>query len=158
MAGDAAEVSSITKPGAEIHEYQPTPGDINAQGHNWFSPMVWIWNCGSNALPASQRGSRSNCLFGCDACRDHRRTLWEANLTPHAWMSPDNALIYVDNIRDALIKYDPANAQTYQRNADTYKPRLPKPCPCVSRLRNSWESAMDGHQWRGFFLSRTRWG
>lgn len=35
VAGDAAEVSSITKPGAEIHEYQPTPGDIKrAQGHN----------------------------------------------------------------------------------------------------------------------------
>lgn len=39
-------------------------------------------------------------------------------------MSPDNALIYVDNIRDALIKYDPANAQTYQRNADTYKAKI----------------------------------
>ncbi len=35
VAGDAAEVSSITKHGAEIHEYQPTHGDIKrAQGHN----------------------------------------------------------------------------------------------------------------------------
>ena len=39
-------------------------------------------------------------------------------------MSPDNALIYVDNIRDALVKYDPANAQTYQRNADAYKQKI----------------------------------
>ncbi len=46
-----------------------------------------------------------------------------ANLTP-CRMSPDNALIYVDNIRDAFIKYDPANAQTYQRNADTYKAKI----------------------------------
>ncbi len=43
---------------------------------------------------------------------------------PHAWMSPDNALIYVDNIRDALVKYDPANAQTYQRNAEAYKQKI----------------------------------
>ena len=28
VAGDAAEVVSITKPGAEIHNYQPTPKDI----------------------------------------------------------------------------------------------------------------------------------
>ena len=28
VAGDAADVESITKPGAEIHNYQPTPGDI----------------------------------------------------------------------------------------------------------------------------------
>ncbi len=33
--GDAAVVSSITKPGAEIHDYQPTPGDIKrAQGRS----------------------------------------------------------------------------------------------------------------------------
>uniref|UniRef100_UPI0035BC1F03 metal ABC transporter solute-binding protein, Zn/Mn family n=1 Tax=Salmonella enterica TaxID=28901 RepID=UPI0035BC1F03 len=31
VAGDAAEVSSITKPGAEIHEYQPTPGEALLQ-------------------------------------------------------------------------------------------------------------------------------
>lgn len=43
---------------------------------------------------------------------------------PHAWMSPDNALIYVDNIRDALVKYDLANAQTYQRNAEAYKQKI----------------------------------
>jgi hypothetical protein len=57
---------------------------------------------------------------------------------PHAWMSPDNALIYVDNIRDALVKYDPANAQTYQRNAEAYSRRSPPPSNrCVSRLRRS---------------------
>ena len=39
-------------------------------------------------------------------------------------MSADNALIYVDNIRDALVKYDPANAQTYQRNAEAYKQKI----------------------------------
>lgn len=77
VAGDAAEVSSITKPGAEIHEYQPTPGDIKrAQGAqlilaNGMNLDIVV----PTLLPASQWGSRSNCLFGCDACRDHRRTL-----------------------------------------------------------------------------------
>ena len=36
---------------------------------------------------------------------------------PHAWMSPANALIYVENIRKALAKHDPANAEAYTRNA-----------------------------------------
>ena len=76
VAGDAAEVSSITKPGAEIHEYQPTPGDIKrARGttdsRQWYESGIVV----PTLLPASQWGSRSNCLFGCDACRDHRRTL-----------------------------------------------------------------------------------
>ncbi len=39
-------------------------------------------------------------------------------------MSADNALIYVDNIRDALSKYDPANAQTYRQNAAIYKEKI----------------------------------
>ncbi|HBU4145399.1 TPA: zinc ABC transporter solute-binding protein, partial [Klebsiella pneumoniae] len=43
---------------------------------------------------------------------------------PHAWMSPDNALIYVDNIRDALVKYDQGNAETYKANADAYKQKI----------------------------------
>ena len=43
---------------------------------------------------------------------------------PHAWMSPKNALIYVDNIRDALVKYDPDNAATYRQNAEAYKAKI----------------------------------
>lgn len=43
---------------------------------------------------------------------------------PHAWMSPSAALIYVDNIRDAFAKYDPANAETYKANAEAYKARI----------------------------------
>lgn len=43
---------------------------------------------------------------------------------PHAWMSPDNALIYVDNIRDALMKYDPANGDIYRQNAAAYKQKI----------------------------------
>jgi len=43
---------------------------------------------------------------------------------PHAWMSPTAALVYVDNIRDAFVKYDPANAETYKANAEAYKARI----------------------------------
>src|SRR5690606_33010444 len=43
---------------------------------------------------------------------------------PHAWMSPTAALTYVDNIRDALARHDPANAQTYAANARAYKQRI----------------------------------
>lgn len=43
---------------------------------------------------------------------------------PHAWMSAENALIYVDNIRDALVKYDPDNTATYQKNAENYKAQI----------------------------------
>ena len=43
---------------------------------------------------------------------------------PHAWMSASNALIYVENIRKALVKYDPANADAYNRNAASYSSKI----------------------------------
>jgi manganese/iron transport system substrate-binding protein len=43
---------------------------------------------------------------------------------PHAWMSPDVAMIYVDNIRDAFVEHDPANAEAYKANAEAYKAKI----------------------------------
>ncbi|BCQ40436.1 hypothetical protein ERHA54_30390 [Erwinia rhapontici] len=53
---------------------------------------------------------------------------------PHAWMSPKNALIYVDNIRDALVKHDPANADIYRKNAAAYKEKISATVARCSRL------------------------
>ena len=125
VAGDAAEVTSITKPGAEIHEYQPTPGDIKraqkaqlilANGMNlelWFQRFYQHLNGVPEGIV-----TKGITPLGIS------EGPYNGKPNPHAWMSPDNALIYVDNIRDALVKYDPANAQTYQRNADAYKQKI----------------------------------
>ena len=43
---------------------------------------------------------------------------------PHAWMSTKNALIYIENIRQALVKYDPANAEAYNANAKAYADKI----------------------------------
>lgn len=161
VAGDAAEVSSITKPGAEIHEYQPTPGDIKraqgaqlilANGMNlelWFQRFYQHLN-GVPEVIVSSGVTPVGITEG----------PYESKPNPHAWMSPDNALIYVDNIRDALIKYDPANAQTYQRNADTYKAKITQTlAPCVSRLRNSLRISDGWSPVKGLFLiSHAIWG
>ena len=121
VAGDAAIVESITKPGAEIHGYEPTPQDIvKAQKAD-----LVLWN-GMNLERWFER------FFG------NLKNVPSAVLTdgitpigieegpyvgkpnPHAWMSPRNAVIYVENIRRALVKLDPANAATYDTNAKAY--------------------------------------
>jgi uncharacterized periplasmic iron-binding protein HI_0362 len=43
---------------------------------------------------------------------------------PHAWMSPSNALIYIENIKNALVKYDPQNAAMYEKNAADYAQKI----------------------------------
>ncbi len=125
VAGDAAEVVSITKPGAEIHNYQPTPQDIFKAAD---ADLV-LWN-GLNLELWFQKfldnlGDKPNVIvtegvipMGIAAGP------YEGKPNPHAWMSPDNALIYVENIRKALAAVDPANAATYAANAAAYAARI----------------------------------
>lgn len=125
VAGDKAVVESITKPGAEIHDYQPTPKDvIKAQ-----SADLVLWN-GMNLETWFER------FF--ENVKDKPAVVvtegitpipiaegeYEGKPNPHAWMSTDNALIYIENIRAALVKYDPANAETYNKNAADYAAKV----------------------------------
>lgn len=125
VAGDAATVESITKPGAEIHEYEPTPKDIvKAQ-----SADLILWN-GLNLERWFERFFQN--------IKDKPAVVVTEGITPlsiyegpykdapnpHAWMSPSNALIYLENIKNALVKYDPQNADTYQKNAAAYAEKI----------------------------------
>ena len=121
IVGGGMIVDSLTKPGTEIHDYEPTPGDIvraqnadlilnNGLGlERWFEkfmgavrnvPTVNISD-GITPIPIAE-GPYAN------------------KPNPHAWMSLKNAEIYVDNIRKAVIKLDPANEAKYNANAATY--------------------------------------
>jgi manganese/iron transport system substrate-binding protein len=125
VAGDKAIVESITRPGAEIHDYQPTPLDIvKAQAAD-----LVLWN-GFNLERWFER------FF--DNVKDVPSVVvtegiepvgisegpYNGKPNPHAWMSPANALIYVENIRKALVKYDPKNAEAYNKNAADYAAKI----------------------------------
>jgi manganese/iron transport system substrate-binding protein len=125
VAGDAAIVESITKPGAEIHNYSPTPGDIQrAQG-----AQLILWN-GLNLERWFERFFVNlRDVPGVVVSEGVQpMSISEGPYTgkpnPHAWMSPKNALIYVDNIRNAFVKYDPKNAAAYEANAAAYKEKI----------------------------------
>lgn len=125
VAGDAATVESITKPGAEIHNYQPTPGDIQrAQGAGLI-----LWN-GLNLERWFERFLQNLRDVPGVVVSDGIEPMgiaegpYSGKPNPHAWMSPANAMVYVDNIRNALSQYDPANAATYAANAEAYKARI----------------------------------
>ena len=125
VAGNAATVESITKPGAEIHEYEPTPKDIvKAQ-----SADLILWN-GLNLERWFERFFQNIkekpavvVTEGITPLSIYEGPYKDAP-NPHAWMSPSNALIYVENIKNAFVKYDPQNADTYQKNAATYAEKI----------------------------------
>ena len=120
VAGDAAEVQSITKPGAEIHDYQPTPKDI-AQAQ---SADLILWN-GLNLERWFERFFQNMQNKPAVVVTEGivPMMIYEGEYkdlpNPHAWMSTSNALIYIENIKNALVKYDPQNAETYQKKRRT---------------------------------------
>ena len=102
-----AEVLSITKPGAEIHGYQPTPKDIVKA----YDADLILWNGMNLELWFEQFFSNLNettsitVSEGIDAINISEGD-YQGLPNPHAWMGLNEALIYVDNIVNALSYYD----------------------------------------------------
>ncbi len=125
VAGDAAIVESITKPGAEIHGYEPTPQDIVKTQRadlvlwNGLNLERWFERFFSNLknVPSAVLTEGIEPI-GID------EGPYSGRPNPHAWMSPQNALIYVENIRKALVRIDPDNAATYNANAKAYSAKF----------------------------------
>ncbi|MCO4276657.1 metal ABC transporter substrate-binding protein [Pseudarthrobacter sp. HLT3-5] len=124
VAGDKLTVESITKAGAEIHGYEPTPGDIRKaakadlildNGLNleaWFGQFVEgldvphaVVSDGVEVMSISEDS-------------------YQGKPNPHAWMSPVNVQIYVDNMVKAFSELDPENAAAFKANGDAYKAEL----------------------------------
>jgi len=145
VAGDVATVESITKPGAEIHNYQPTPGDIQrAQG-----ARLILWNGLDLELWFEKFFGNLEDVPGV-VVSDGVEPIgiaegpYSGKPNPHAWMSPTSALIYVDNIRDAFVEYDPANAETYRANADAYKAKIEA---AIDPIRAELAAVPEGKRW-----------
>ena len=121
VAGEAATVESITRPDAEIHNYQPTPGDmLKAQDADLI-----LWN-GLNLEQWFERFFRNLrdvpgvVVSDGVAPMGIREGPYSGKPNPHAWMSPADVLVYVENIRAALAEHDPQNADAYAANAQAY--------------------------------------
>lgn len=124
VAGDHVRVESVTKVGAEIHGYEPTPGDIararqadlvidNGLGlEAWFARFV-------DGLDAPHVVASD----GVDVI-DVTDDAYAGRPNPHAWMSPLRAQVYVANIADALADLDPAHADDYRAAATAYTAEL----------------------------------
>ncbi|MBS9777846.1 MAG: metal ABC transporter substrate-binding protein [Gammaproteobacteria bacterium] len=145
IAGDAADVLSITKPGAEIHGYDPTPGDIKkAQGADLI-----LWN-GMNLERWFKRFFKNVKDVPSVVVTDgvEPLSIYEGPYTgkpnPHAWMSTSGSLIYIENIRKAFVKYDPENADVYNKNAEAYAKQV---VALGEEMRERLKSIPESQRW-----------
>jgi manganese/iron transport system substrate-binding protein len=125
VAGDKADVISITKFGAEIHGYEPTPQDIvrayDADLILWNGMNLELWF--EQFLTNMKAVPSATLTDGIDPISISSGN-YEGKPNPHAWMGLNNALIYIDNILKAFVEQDPTNASTYRTNAEDYKEKL----------------------------------
>ena len=124
VAGEHLQVESITKIGAEIHGYEPTPRDVAKASEAdlildnglhleaWFEQFV-----DSAEVPHAVVSDGIEVL-------DITGDAYAGTPNPHAWMSPANVEIYVDNMVTAFSDLDPENAAEYEANAAAYKEQL----------------------------------
>ncbi len=145
VAGDAADVVSVTKAGAEIHNYQPTPKDIVRTDKadlvlwNGFGLELWFEKF------LEQLGDVPNVVVtdGITPIDIHTGP-YSGKPNPHAWMSPSDALTYVDNIAAAMANADKANEATYLANAQTYKQKIEQ---LAAPLREKIQSIPEDQRW-----------
>ena len=117
VGGDRVEVRSIVALSQDPHDFEPSPSDvrrvmkaqlivINGLGFEpWADRFVKAANYKGERLVAS-RGVKALSVRGA--------------VDPHAWQDVENVKLYIENIRDALSKVDPAGASDYARNASAY--------------------------------------
>jgi manganese/iron transport system substrate-binding protein len=125
VAGGLVEVESLVRPGAEVHGYEPSPQDIvKAQ-----TADLVLWN-GLNLerwfekFFEEVRGVPGVLVSEGIEPMGIGSGPYQGKANPHAWMSPANAVIYVENIRKALVALDPANEAAYTANAAAYADKI----------------------------------
>ena len=125
VAGDRLTIRSIVKPGSEIHGYQPTPSDIERAGsadlivENGLGLELWArkFTASAGNIPTlTLSDGMEPLLIAEDA--------YAGKPNPHAWMSPQRTMAYVDQLERAFRKLDPAGADQFKANAIAYKQRL----------------------------------
>ena len=126
VAKDEFVVKSITKPGVEVHGYQPTPSDLIKASKafvfidNGFGFELWAEKFVSNLQ--INRVTISNRLEPIFISED----FYKGKPNPHAWISPKRGMIYVDVIVDSLSELKPSEAESFKNNGQIYKNKIAK--------------------------------
>jgi manganese transport system substrate-binding protein len=125
VGGDKINSISLTKPGAEIHGYQPTPDDLvqaskaDVMFENGMNLEVWTEKLRASIpdVPVVRVSTGVEIQYIAEDA-------YAGKPNPHAWMSPEQGLIYVENIRQGLTAAAPEHAEYFAANAAAYSAKI----------------------------------
>jgi zinc transport system substrate-binding protein len=138
VGGDNVQATNLTPSGAEPHDYEPSPKTlVNIQRSDVFvynggTMEPWVDNFVRDYKHTAVKSSNGIELLHAEEEHSHEGEAEEPGHAeeeikdPHFWLDPILAQKVVDNIRDGLIKADPANKGYYTQNAKAYNQKLAK--------------------------------
>ncbi|MCU0345619.1 MAG: zinc ABC transporter substrate-binding protein [Saprospiraceae bacterium] len=123
IAGGHVTIKSIVPIGGDPHIYEPTPADARLVAsadlilknaltfEGWLDQLIASANTKAKVVTITE---------GVEAIHAAHKN----SSDPHAWMSAANGLIYIENIKNALVELDPANREVYEFNHGVYRKQL----------------------------------
>jgi ABC-type Zn uptake system ZnuABC Zn-binding protein ZnuA len=170
VAGTRLEVRSLIPSGVDPHGYEPTPQDVAAVAR---ARLIVVNGAGLESfiskLIANAGGDRPlvEASAGCAGRSAREGEVLEGGVIatgptsepdPHFWLDPVMAVRYVQNIRDALSRVDPAGEPTYGANADAYIRQLRELDAWISAqvavLPPEKRALVTNHESLGYFADR----
>jgi zinc/manganese transport system substrate-binding protein len=154
VGGERVDVTTLVGPDGDVHVYAPAPADarkiadakllvINGLGLEGWLPRLLQASGGKAPIITATRGI-APLKLGSDA-------------DPHAWQSVANAKKYVTNIRDALAAADPADAEVFRKQAETYLAKLDaldrEVREAIKQIPESRRKVISTHGAFGYFAS-----
>ena len=124
VAGDRLTVGSLLPAGTDPHSYQPVPQDATKISE---SKLVVIHGGGYETFMDSlleNAGGQSKLVDVSTGVRLRSSAQGEHGMDPHAWLDPNNVILYADIIREGLAQVDPDGAEIYQTNTSAYIDQL----------------------------------
>ncbi len=123
IAGGHCEIKTIVPIGGDPHTYEPTPGDAQLVASadlilkNSLTFEGWLNGLIANA---NSKARVVTITEGIQAIQ----SVYKSSSDPHAWMDASNGLIYIENIKNALVELDPANREVYEFNYGVYRKQI----------------------------------
>lgn len=165
VGGDRVSVTTLVGANGDAHVYSPTPADAKAMAaaklivvnglkfEGWMTRLIKSSGAKATIATATTGIAPLKGDDDHDAKKGHGH---DHDVDPHAWQSVANAKVYVANIRDALVKADPAGKDAYETNATRYLAQLDvvegEIRAAVARIPADRRKAITSHDAFGYFV------
>lgn len=132
VGGEAIALTTLMKPGQDPHSFEPSAQDLTAVAE---ADLIFVngWDLEEGLLDTLASIAGDTPMVAVSARLEPREFEpiqneedghAHASPDPHTWLDPHNVIQWVANIKIVLSDLDPANAEIYDRRADTYKKQL----------------------------------